>query len=204
MPCLPLTGAGPSAGVDPYAAYLFYDSLTDSNGTEPDAHTPEKDSSENGWTEVDTGDLIDIQSNALHIECSNDGADPNIYIGTFARAVGRELCFTITPGQTNGQLRIGLWGTTTLNPTGTLAHFMWFYSDGNIYCREGGLEGAASAYTTAEAECKIVLKATGAEYWYGGVKIADLAVKNTDPLYFGVGTSIAGKTFVLDDITISD
>jgi len=167
---------------DPYADYLMYDTFTDVNGTDLDAHTPEKGS----WTEVDTGALCDIQSNKAQITGAGVYTDPLFYAGSFARETGQELVFTIKPGQTNQQLAIALWGGLDFNPvTGDKEHLMWFFSDGNLYCREA-VEAAACAYTTDEVECKIILKAIGAEYWYDGVKVADLAVNSGDPLYVGV------------------
>lgn len=176
----------------PYYGYGIYDTFTDINGTNLNVHVPEKGS----WTEVDTGGLCDIQSNKAQITGAGVYTDPLFYAGPFDRATGREFVFTIKPGQLNQQMAIALWSGLNFDPvTGDKEHLMWFFSDGNIYCREA-VEPAAGAYTTDERECRIVLKAVGAEYWYNGIMIADLAVNNGSPLYVGVAAK--GGTWDFD------
>lgn len=180
---------------DEYFYYLIYDTFTDINGTDLDAHVPEK----GAWTEVDTGGLCDIQSNKAQITGAGVYTDPLFYAGPFPRVTGAELVFTIKPGQLNQQMGIALWDGLNFDPgTGDKEHLMWFFSDGNIYCREA-VEPAAVAYTTDEVECKIVLKAVGAEYWYNGVMVADLAVNSGGPLYVGVAAK--GGTWDFDFIS---
>lgn len=191
-------GNAPMASAVAATVYHLHDTFTDSNGTDLDTHVSEV----GGWTELDTGGLLDIQSNMAELTGNNDYADPVFFAGPFARSAGQELLFNIEPGQTNSQLAIGLWSGIDLNPsTGDREHLMWFFGNGSIYCRETGAEGAAGAYTTDKRECKIVVLPTGAEYWYNGIKIAELAVNSGDPLY--VGISVLTGVWKFDDLSFS-
>lgn len=163
--------------------YLMYDTFTDENGVDLDDHNSEV----GDWTEVDTGGKCDIQANKAQITGAGIWTDPLFRAGPFDRETGQELVFTIKPGQTTNQFAIGLWSGLNFDPGsgGDKAHIMWFYTGAKLYCREAA-EPEFVTYTTDERECKIILKATGAEYWYNGEKIADLAVNSDDPLYIGV------------------
>jgi len=63
MPSLPMTGAGPSAGV---VGDLVYDTFVDANGTALSSHTPDIDVVGGGWS-YDAGSAFTINSNQLDI-----------------------------------------------------------------------------------------------------------------------------------------
>ena len=53
-----------NAAVDPYAAYLVYDTFTDDDDTALASHTPDKDSAGNGWVDDNAG--FQVSSNQAH------------------------------------------------------------------------------------------------------------------------------------------
>ena len=67
-----LRGVGKSpAFVDPLAAYLVYDTFTDTNGVTLANHTPDKDTVGTGWL-ANVGGGFTIQGNALDCNGAND------------------------------------------------------------------------------------------------------------------------------------
>lgn len=199
MPSLSGRDYAQGRGFKPRGIPILSDTFLATDGTNPSDRASDIGGP---WIETDTGGRLSVQSNQARFTTGGVANDPKFLVGPHERLTGRVLSFDLTPGQTNQDgLQIGFWSGTNLHPvSGDRQHIMWFYLDGNIYCRESGGEGAAAAYVSSARRVRIVLKATGATYFYDGVQIADLAVNSGGSLYIGIGAQ--NGTWDIDNILL--
>ena len=196
IPSHMIFAASPSSGF----LELFYSRFGGADNLDLANYVPEVGS----WSAASTS--LHLLSNALDstgapgVAYASGGANS---VATFSRAAGVSFSFDVQPDQTAAEgLAIGMLGSTSEAPGGGHGGaLMWFYSDANIYCREGGTEGAAATYTTDLRHCLIQLKDTGATYFYNGTQIADLAVGDTDLFYVSLG--ILGGGWTIDNIRLT-
>lgn len=170
------------------------------------------DGSVGPWNEVDTNGKVAIADGVITFtgDGGNNYGDPEIVsASSYARVTGYVLDFDITPDSINQGLGSGLWAVGSgLAPVTAddHAHLMWWFASGQLYCREANTEDFQFTYSATTYYVRILLKATGAEYYVdtveanrGSNQIADLSVSSDDPLYIGF-TSFSNTGWVISNI----